>query len=138
MPMSTHRPKIALRAEAIRSPKQRKPVHLPNAEPKRRKTPAENGSTRVERRSPSQLKGPARAACVGRILFRRALGHETVARLHHHTTRGNAKDRAAKTTSRFSQTWAPLKTLLARATRNRSASLSASNRASLRPAEVNL
>src|SRR5215472_34213 len=137
MPTSIGHRKTALQAEAIRSPEQRKLAHLPNAQPKHQKTPAENGSTRVEPTSPNPPPGPARGADARRILFRRVPGHETIATLLHRTPRENARDRAAKTKSRASQTWAPLKTFLARATRNRSASLSASERTSLRPAEVN-
>src|SRR6267143_4015236 len=84
----------------------------------------------------SQLSGQAKAAGTGRILFRRGRGLGRVAGLRNRKPREIEKDRGATTRHRSSQTYRPLNIFLERATRNRSASLSASERASLRPADV--
>src|SRR5438477_13218385 len=63
-------------------------------------------------------------------------GRGQVAELHRRRWNGSETDRGVRGTRRPVQTFAPLKIFLARATRKTSARRSASERASLRPAEV--
>src|SRR5213083_1226205 len=96
-----------------------------------------HGNTPAARSKPNRRAGQTRASSAHGILFRRGNGRGTVAALHHGKPRESEKDTGGEAKHKSSQTYSPLKIFLERATRNKSASLSASERASLRPAEVN-
>lgn len=97
---------------------------------------AEHRSTRAEQRLPDQSEGQTKAAGPRAFLFHRGRDLELIGELRLRMPHETRKDRGGAATDISSKTYSPLRIFLNRATRSKSASLSASARASLRPAEV--
>src|SRR5437763_7068350 len=125
--------RVARRNRASRPQgRKRKARHLGANGLSRSRAPAEHGNTRVAQTVPILRADQTTAEGARGILSRHENGHGTVAAHRRQRLPENGKDTDAAARRRSSQTYCPLKIFLARATRNKSASLSASERASLR------